>query len=95
MCKREVLQELLAYSVEFPKDQNDSDATHRFPFYAANILASGSEDIANALVKGGVIQSKSDESLETADTTTEKRELRIDDLNIDIEGEAAEEEGKQ
>lgn len=46
-------------------------------------------------MKGGVIESKSDESLETSETATEKRELRIDDLNIDIEGDAPEEEGKQ
>jgi len=26
MCKRETIQELLSYAVEFPKDQSDNDA---------------------------------------------------------------------
>jgi len=88
LCRREVLQELIQYSVEFPKDQNDQDASQRFPFYSANILASGSDEIANALIKGGVIESKSEDAKEEAQP--EKRELVIDDLNLDISGDGDE-----
>lgn len=64
MCKRETMSELLSYAVEFPKDQSDNDAVQRFPFYSANILASGSEELARALLKGGIIESaKSEEEV--------------------------------
>jgi hypothetical protein len=29
LCRREVLEELIGYSVQFPKDQSDQDAVHR------------------------------------------------------------------
>jgi len=56
MCKRETIQELLSYAVEFPRDQSDNDAVQRFPFYSANILACGSDELAKALLKGGIVE---------------------------------------
>lgn len=52
VCQRPTLQKLIQYAVQYPKNQNNHDQTHKFPFFAADVLASNAV-ILKALIEGG------------------------------------------
>jgi len=52
VCQRGTLQKLIQYSVQKPGNPNNHDQTHKFPFFAADVLASNSM-ILQALIQGG------------------------------------------
>lgn len=52
VCQRGTLQKLIQYSVRTPVNPNNHDQTHKFPFFAADVLASNAM-ILQALLEGG------------------------------------------
>ena len=52
VCQRSTLQKLIQYSVQQPVNPNNHDQTHKFPFFAADVLASNAM-ILQALLEGG------------------------------------------
>ena len=52
VCQRGTLQKLIQYSVQTPVNPNNHDQTHKFPFFAADVLASNAM-ILQALLEGG------------------------------------------
>ena len=71
----------------------DPLSPERFPFYSASILASGSDDIAKALLKGGIIP-RTEPAPEEESKASDTPEQVIEDLNMEI-NENQDEEGDE
>lgn len=70
ICQRQTLQKLINYAIETPRNPNNHDQTYKFPYYAADVLASNAM-ILQALIEGGWTTEKEEEedTDKTADTT--------------------------
>ena len=63
ICQRSTLQKLIQYSVQHPRNPNNHDQTYKFPFVAADVLASNAM-ILQALIEGGWNNEKEEEEEE-------------------------------
>ena len=63
VCQRSTLQKLISYAVQYPKNTNNHDQTHKFPFFAADVLASNAM-ILQAILEGGWKNEKEEEKTE-------------------------------
>ena len=63
VCQRSTLQKLISYAVQHPKNPNNHDQTHKFPFFAADVLASNAM-ILQAILEGGWKNEKEEEKAE-------------------------------
>lgn len=70
ICQRQTLQKLINYAIETPRNPNNHDQTYKFPYYAADVLASNAM-ILQALIEGGWTTEKEEEEEDTADKTEE------------------------
>ena len=90
VCQRSTLQQLLQHSVQQPVNPNNHDQTHKFPFFAADVLASNAM-ILQALLEGGwnnaAEQDESNKSMsgEDSDEATRKDNAIANDGMPDLE----------
>ena len=63
VCDKEVLAKLIAYSCKTPLEMATHQQSHKFPFYAADVLTSNIT-ILQAITEGGWPKKKEEESEE-------------------------------
>jgi hypothetical protein len=77
-CERENIQKLIQYAIKFPQNPDNTEQTHKFPFYATDILSSNNM-ILQALCEGGWSQPKDEpESDPDTDKKTDDDEFDAD-----------------
>ena len=83
MCQRKTLQKLIGYATQVPSEDDTPDVKHKYPFVAADILAS-SKTIAQALVEGGYDEKpeeQDEDEVEATKDTSSSPVIRYEESN--------------
>jgi len=84
ICQRSTLEKLIEFATMRPNDEDDHNRCHKYPFVAADVLAS-CKQITQALAEGGWVTKKPKE-----DSDTEGKKKNATDSSDDFDASKAE-----